>query len=295
MALFKFKKKKTEDKPIEAPVLDQQELDAEEGVRTVLNFHPDWEMSSSERYIYQYRHQQLEKLERNQLSISGLKLTEMYGDIFVTAFLRNTLPKPIRFETVDLLLLDVNGQPFARQQFELDDLGELPAMSCTPWRFLFENESVLTADIPEEGWKIAFELKKKADPASHSLDLEASWEDQISQIQREKLTNLVAGLPNLAQGEVNFMGIEAAPAPDGAFAVTVLIRNGSEKNIKLEQIPLIVEDAEGDVICRGGFTLGNFEVKGNTSKPWTFVFPASLVMKQNPDLSRWKVYPPSAG
>ncbi|MBM7690853.1 accessory Sec system S-layer assembly protein [Peribacillus deserti] len=293
MALFKFKKKKTEEKPAETPAMEQQDLGAEKGVRTVLNFHPEWEMSNSERYIYQYRHQQLEKLEPNQLSIYGLKLSEYYGDIVVVAFLRNTLPKPIRFETVDLLLLDENGQPIARQQFELDNLGELPAMSCTPWRFLFESENILAADIPEKGWKIAFELKKKAEPAKHSLDLEASWEDQISQMQREKLSNLVAGLPHLAPGEVNFMGIEAVPAPDGAFAVTVLIRNGSEKNIKLEQIPLIVEDAEGDIICRGGFTLDHFEVKGNTSKPWTFVFPASLVMKQNPDLSRWKVYPPS--
>ncbi|WP_409295823.1 accessory Sec system S-layer assembly protein [Peribacillus sp. SCS-26] len=294
MALFKLKKKKAAEKPVEQPAEIQETRGGSAGVQTSIHFHPDLEMSASESYVFRYKHQQLEGLEPNQLSITGIKLTEFFGDLVVTAFLRNTVSKPLGIGGADLLLLDKEGRPFARQQFDLTDLGELPPLSCTPWRFLFTSENVLTPDIPgdEDGWTLAFELKQPADQESHILDLDASWENQITELQREKLTSLVKGLPSLAAGEVNFMGIEAAPAPDGALAVTVLIRNGSDRGIKLEQIPLQVEDGAGDIICRGGFTLDNFEVKANTSKPWTFVFPASVMLKQNPDLSSWTVYPP---
>ncbi len=49
--------------------------------------------------------------------------------------------------------------------------------------------------------------------------------------------------------------------------------------MKLEQIPLIVEDASDEVIAKGGFKLDNLEVKANTSKPWTFIFPKELAVK----------------
>ena len=60
----------------------------------------------------------------------------------------------------------------------------------------------------------------------------------------------------------------------------------------LNNLPLIVEDASGEVIAKGGFKLDQLEVKANTSKPWTFIFPKELLLKENIDLSKWKVYPP---
>ena len=68
---------------------------------------------------------------------------------------------------------------------------------------------------------------------------------------------------------------------NGPLHTTLLIRNGSEKNMKLEQLPLIVEDASGEVIAKGGFQFDNLEVKANTSKPWTFIFPKELLLKED--------------
>ncbi|MFF2590089.1 SLAP domain-containing protein [Peribacillus butanolivorans] len=128
----------------------------------------------------------------------------------------------------------------------------------------------------------------------HALDLAPIWIEQLSEAQRENLQRLVAGLPKINQGEVNFMGLEATLKENNQLAVTVLVRNGSDKQIKIEKLPLIVEDADGDQVCQGGFSLEDFEVKSNTSKPWTFIFPGELVTKKNPDLTSWKVYPPSS-
>lgn len=297
MALFRKKKKEQQDPiavTIEEPAEQQQEQFQEE-VTTVLSIHPEWEVEPQERFVYQYHHQQLSKLKPNQISISGIKLIDYEEGFVAVAFLRNTLTKSIKFEAVDLLLLDDQGNPFAKRQFELDELGELPPLTCRPWRFLFAKEDKLTETMPvNDNWKIAFELRSSG-PAAHHLDLDSTWENQITTAQRQHLEQVVGSLPKLSQGEVNFMGIEATFVQDGAFAVTVLIRNGSNKNIQLEQIPLIVEDGDADIICQGGFQLNNFEVKANTSKPWTFIFPAELVQKAEPNMSRWKVYPPAQG
>ncbi|WP_337020404.1 SLAP domain-containing protein, partial [Oceanobacillus massiliensis] len=56
------------------------------------------------------------------------------------------------------------------------------------------------------------------------------------------------------------------------------------------QIPLGFSDASNKEVAKGSFNLGGMEVNANTSKPWTFVFPANFIEEIEIDLSRWQVY-----
>lgn len=291
MAFFKKKAKEVAvEEKIETATAEEAISTADDAVYTTLVFHESQDFSTPETYVLRFHHQQLPSLKPNQISISGIRLTRFEEDVIVDAFIRNTLDRAVRFEMVDLLLIDEHSKPLAKKSFDLSEMGEIPALSCVPWRFLFEEEDYVVSEIPDEGWKIAFELKHKA--TEHMLDLAPSWEEQLSAQQREHLEKVVAGLPKLKEDEVNFMGLEAVMQETGSVAVSVLIRNGSQKSIKIEQLPLVVEDADGDQVCQGGFALDDFEVKANTTKPWTFIFPEQLVAKKNPNLSTWKVYPP---
>lgn len=294
MALFK--KKEQTEKVNEPKELTQQEsseqMEDENGlVKTNLVFHPDWDLTSQEKYAFMYQHQQLPLLKKNQLSIKGLKLLQYEDGFVVVAFLRNTLPKAIRIESITILLLDENGNTLAKKQFELDGIDEIPPFSCMPWRFLFENKDKLADTIPDTGWSLAFEIMEPVNPA-HKLDLAESWERELPPAEKQRLEQLVASLPALGPNEVNIMGLEAKQTTEGNMIVTILIRNGSQRELQIEHLPLIVEDALGQVICQGNFTLEDFKVKANTTKPWTFIFPKELVKMENPDLSKWKVYFP---
>ncbi|MBT2716933.1 SLAP domain-containing protein [Bacillus sp. ISL-57] len=130
-------------------------------VRTVLIFHKGWDISKQEEYVYKFHHQRLSALKPNQISISGIKLTRVEDDVIIVAFLRNSIDKAIRFDIVDLLLVDGDGKLLAKKTFDLTELGEIPALSSMPWRFLFEEGDILAESIPDEGWKIAFEWKRK--------------------------------------------------------------------------------------------------------------------------------------
>lgn len=271
----------------------EEETDSGREVKTSLSFPDTVKVTDEERYYFQFLNNELPPLKENQISLSGVELKVDNGDVYVTAFVRNSLPKGIRFDQeTTLLLVGPNGEALARKPFDLSGLGELPAESSRPWLFLFEEKYVNVAEIPHTDWKLAFELKKAKGP--HALDLEESWEKALAGQDREKLEILVKEMNPPKPGEVNFMGIQATQTEEGALHVTLLIRNGSEKNIQLQQLPLIVEDATHEIIAKGGFQLDSLEIKANTSKPWTFIFPKEILLKEKLDLSQWKAYPPKS-
>lgn len=266
-------------------------MTADQKIKTTLSIHPEWDISRQEYYVYQFQMNQLPELLENQISITGFKVDE-YEDFFsITGFIRSTVPQPVKFEMLQLLVLDADQQVLARETFDMERFGELPPMAARPWRFIFDRETLSEGKtIPSEGWTLAFELKAKNE---HKLDLDESWKKSITEEQTAKLQQLVQNIEPVKPNEINIMGIEALFSDQGDLNVTLLIRNGSMKNVQLEQLPLIAEDATGEIIARGAFKTEGLEIKANTSKPWTFIFPKSMLNKENIDLSSWKVYPPA--
>jgi len=265
----------------------------EKGIKTILSYHPDWDLSVQEKYVFQYNHQKLPLLQPDQLQISGINMYQYDDGFVVTAFLRSSFTEPVSLDVIDLVLVDEKNNPLAKKSFEMDLLGELPYKACRPWRFLFENEHKLVEDIPKKGWQIVFEVKKKM-LESLPLDLAESWKESLNEEQLQHLENIVKNLPPLREDEVNFMGLEAKIVEEKGLAATLLIRNASERSIFIDSLPLEFADASGEVIASATFELNQFEVKGQTCKPWTFVFPKSSIRKENLDISKWKAYVPQS-
>lgn len=267
-------------------LINENENSVEDEIVTELFIHPSWKISNEDSYVIRFLNNELPPLKANQISISGIQLNTVPNGIEATAFLRNSLNKGINFTNVNLLLLDSEKEVIAKHAFDLSEIGLIPGKSSLPWKFTFPTNSIHKNEFSTENWTLAFELKSK-----HVLDMDESWESSLSPAEKEQLVKLVESLEPPKEGEVNFMGVQAKLNQNGDLHVTVLIRNGHHKNINLQQIPLKVEDATSEVVAHGGFKFESFEVKANTSKPWRFIFPENLVIKKNPDLSKWKVTP----
>ncbi|TFB24395.1 accessory Sec system S-layer assembly protein [Filobacillus milosensis] len=290
-----FKKRKGKDTSIDADQLvdgvESQEGDQE--VSPELSIHPQWRIEEEDLYVFRFQNNNLEALKPNQLSLAGIELNVVDDKgVSVSAFVRHSLPKAIKLEETSIVLLNHEGRKLARKSFNLSKLGELPAESSRPWVFEFAKKDLLVdlADIPTEDFQLAFELKKKR--KEHQLELADSWKDSLGSADVQKLEEITKNVNPPKPGEVNFMGLDAKFLGSGNLQVTILIRNGSEKEINLEQIPLVVEDKDGDVVAQGGFKMEEFKVSANTSKPWNFIFPQNLIKKPSADLSQWKAYPP---
>ncbi|GLB59001.1 accessory Sec system S-layer assembly protein [Cytobacillus sp. NCCP-133] len=292
-----FRRNKNKKMVSKESVVSSKELTGEDSslqddseVPTDLSFPPSWsQISDEDQYIYRFLNNECAPLKPSQLSLSGIdhQIDPDNGSLVVTAFLRNSLNKPFSLKETPLVVLNEKGEKVASKKFDLKELGQLEPKTSRPWHFVFEwkhvNEKFLP--LPEEGWKIAFEVKPK-----HKLELHQSWEEKLPAEEKAKLAEIVERkIPAPKEGEVNFMGLQANMKEDN-LTITLLIRNGSDKNVSLQQVPLIVEDAAGDVVATGGFKLEDFEVKAHTTKPWTFIFPGSMIQKNEPDFSKWRAY-----
>ncbi|MFJ5623501.1 accessory Sec system S-layer assembly protein [Peribacillus loiseleuriae] len=267
-------------------LLNETEVQTDEEIMTELSVHPQWNLASEQNYVYRFLNNELEPLKPNQISLAGIELQSENNEVTATAFVRNSLNKAITFQEVKLLLLDENKETIARHSFDMSVLGELPARSSRPWMFTFPADTVSKKDFSTKDWTIAFELKTK-----HKLDLAESWEKGLPEAERKNLEKYVEQIDPPGEGEVNFLGLQAKKTDQGDLHVTILIRNGHDKNVKIEKLPLEIIDASKEVVAKGGFSLDDLEVKANTSKPWTFIFPASMVLKEDMDLSTWSAKP----
>jgi accessory Sec system S-layer assembly protein len=286
MALFHKKEKENVSSP--ETMTSVESIQIEDGtVETSLHFPKDWDILPKERYIYQYHHQKLPKIKSGQVSIKGLKFLGLNGELVVEAFIQNALSKSLRFEKIDLLVVDEKEEPMAKKGFSFDDLVEFPPLSSTPWRFLFLKEDLISEATPSDNWKILFEVRNSS--SEERLELEEAWENQLTSEQKEKLKETVKKLPKLGAEEVNFTGIGLRYLENQSLEVTVLLRNGTSRAIQLERLPLILEDANGDLVCKGQFELPPLQINPLTAKPWAFVFPMGLILKEQPDFSKWKI------
>lgn len=290
LSFFKKAEKTGKESAVDSTeILDSVEVSTNlEEVETTLSYHPSWRVSQEQEYVFRFLSNELEPLKPNQISLSGIEVDEEPGtnNWLVKAFFRSSLDETIQMSDAELLLIDENEEVIATQQFDLSELGDIPPKSARPWVFVFTKDNLTTETRPTENWRLAFNVQSMA---PHRLDLAESWEEQLSEEQKESLEKIVQDFPKLKPKEVNFVGFQVAVEEDGSIPASVFIRNGHSKDINLEQLPLELYDMNEDLVASGTFKLEDFTVKANTTKPWTFIFPKSLVKKDNPDFSSWVI------
>lgn len=260
-------------------------------VETTLSLHPQWTLSQEQEYVFRFLANELEPLKPNQISLSGIDIDvePANGNWLVKSFFRSSLEQSISVGSVELMLLDADGKTLASQEFDMKELGDIPAKSARPWVFVFTKENTFAEEPPTENWKLAFNVQSMV---PHKLELEQAWEDGLTAEQKEALEKVVENMPKLKPREVNFAGFQVKKQDDGSIAASIFIRNGHSKQINIEKLPLELIDATGETVARGSFDLAPLSVKANTSKPWTFIYPKEMVQKENPDFSRWTIRVP---
>ncbi|MDM5246472.1 accessory Sec system S-layer assembly protein [Lysinibacillus sp. G4S2] len=293
MGLFSFFKKS--DKVVQENTIDSKDIlgsattDTSDNrdVVTKLSFHPEWDVPQEQKYIFNFLANELEPLKPNQLSLSSISIEEdpRSKKWQVRAFFRSSLSQAIELGEIELYIMDKNDELVASKKFDFAALGTIPAECARPWVFEFEKSTIKVDEVPEDGWKIAFNLVSLR---GHQLELDPSWEKQLPAAQKEELAKIVKTLPKLGETEVNFTGLQAKFADNGSLNVSIFIRNGHNKAINLEQLPLEIIDATGKQIAKGSFKMDPIlTVQPDSTKPWTFIFPAELVDAKDADLSRW--------
>lgn len=280
------KKQQKESAIASKDLLDTASEATEEEIQTKLYFYGGKPKQVEDQYYFQFLLNELQPLKRNQLSLAPIELKIEGETVHAQFFFRQSLAKEINMGITPLVLFGEDGKLVGRMDADLSELGTIPAESAMPWIVTFEKEHlVVPADqILKENWSIAFEQK-----LPHRLDLDENWEKSLATANKDQLRKIVEDLTPPKKNEVNFMGLQQSLREDGSLTVTVLIRSGHEKDISISQLPLEVMDATKETVAKGAFTLPPLTVQANTSKPWTFIFPKEMVLKEQPDFTSWSV------
>jgi SLAP domain-containing protein len=136
---------------------------------------------------------------------------------------------------------------------------------------------------------MVFDNKIKAEKT-----LKLQYEDFPEEIQGEekkKYEKFLDELPRLRRGQASISAYDVVLNNKGDLSVTIVLRNGSDKAIKVEKLPITVKDARDIVIAKGIFELGEEQVAvgPNKAKLYNFVFTGKDILEDELHLSKWSV------
>lgn len=258
--------------------------------KTTIDFSTDWEIPAPEKYIFQYFHQQLEDLEANQLHVHGVKLYTVDTGIVVTAIIRHSLPKKLRLDQVVLVVKDTEGKELAKKKYDMELFGELETCTARPWNFLFEMEDLLVPYdklVNEMDFEMAFEYYEKV-VKDFQLYLDENWSNGLNEEQQGYVHNLVSSLEPIRENEISVVGFNFQELGD-AVNIYIIIRNAFSETLTIENLPIQLFDAAGDMVCKLGFPIGQFEIASKQARPISLTFSKEVFMKESPDFSSWKI------
>lgn len=97
-------------------------------------------------------------------------------------------------------------------------------------------------------------------------------------------------LPELEPGVFAIDGYKLEQTMEG-FSVLGFLRNNMDKQVELEQVPVVLKDAGGAIIARQLFNVRE-EMKvipAQSGMPWRFTFPYASLAASSGDLSAWRL------
>lgn len=268
--MFKFKKwfgAKTQD----------SELSKEEAVEVPLL---EQEKENSEDRSYE-----LPSINEDQVGISATSVSPADGGLIVGFFVSNGLSQKVKFDSVPLVLIDSEKRVLARQSFDGDSIGEIVSGAAKACVVRFDQSNVYIKDVPLD-CQVCFDVPAKP-PETVQLHYQFLPEN-ITEDQRQELERALAGLPPIKPGEVNFSPLHAQITSQSDLLATVIIRNATDKIIRLEQIPLAVFDAQHVELARAQFNIENLTIEPFKAITWAFNF-GPISQTEALDLSSWYI------
>ncbi|WP_019123235.1 SLAP domain-containing protein [Brevibacillus massiliensis] len=112
----------------------------------------------------------------------------------------------------------------------------------------------------------------RVEPSELFLSLHGPWEDKLQDIEEELLQFIHDELPPIVRDEVGIIPFFTSVLPHGYLMLT-FIRNASEEDILLNQLPLSLVTPDGEVVAQKTFDMLSFGSIGDySSRPCEFVF-----------------------
>ncbi len=274
----------TENKEINNKVNEDRKI-----VETQISIHPELEdrISKFQKECFVDEIGALPPIKEGEVNISTDFIFDLGDRYEASIFIRNGLKKSINFENVPFLIVNTNNEVLVEKIFNLREVGDVPALGVRPWKIYFEKSEVNLGENDLKELKIVFDTRIKAEET-----VKIEFENLPEGIQgeaRRRFEKFLENLPLLRRGEASISTYSVEKTTDGGISTTIIIRNGANKEVNVEQVPLTIIDANENAVAAGMFYLDNVTINASKAKVYNFSFSKEELTKEEIDLSSWKV------
>ncbi|MGH4120709.1 SLAP domain-containing protein [Clostridium sp.] len=231
---------------------------------------------------------ELPNLQDGQVSINGVYTFDMGDKIEVSVYLRNGLSKQINFHLVPLVIVNKNGEVLAKQTIDMSDFAILPPLSARPYKVYFDKANLLVSEIPMDDWEIQFE---HSITAINTVNVEfEDMQENMDPDLKNSLIKFLIELPLVKSGDVNIEVFRTIKRTDNSIFMTFIIRNGCNKTVKLEKLPILIYDEHGQMVAKGIFEFENISVSAHKAKAYDFTITENYIQNKDFDINTCKVF-----
>lgn len=253
-----------------------------------LNEYDKGVMSDFQKEFLSEELAELPALEDGHVSINGIYTFDMGDKIEVSVYLRNGLSKQINFHKVPLVIINQKGEVLAKQIMEMHDFGILPPLTARPYKVYFDKANVFVDTIPMDDWKIQFE---KSISAINTVKVELEeLPENMDRDLKNSFVKFLNNLPLIRSGDVNIEVFKTLKCMDNSISIVFLILNGCDKIVKLERLPILIEDEQGEVVAKGIFDIENVNVNPHKAKVYDFTITEDYIVNKDYDINNCRVY-----
>lgn len=255
-----------------------------------LSLAPEAEIVMSEvqkDYLEEEMSETIPQIENGQVNVSGVYAYKDGDKWEVKFYIVNGLNQEINLEKVPFKIINSAGEEIAYQVFDLKEMGNIPACSARPGKVYFNNWNVFVDEIKHDDWKLVFDENIK--PITYEEFEIENFSEEMTEKDKNAFNEFLSNIPKIKKGQFSADVFTMLQYKNGDILITLVFRNGTDKEACIEKLPLILKDENGDMIFSAVYTLEDFKVSSQKAKILSIVVKKDILLKQEIDLKRTKL------
>lgn len=253
-------------------------------VELTLSIDPEIEagISDLQKEIIQDDLNNFQSVKKNDVNIGTVYVFDNGEKVEASVFIRNGLGQAVNFSKVPLCITDEKNNVLGEEVVELKYIGDIPARTARPAKIYFSRENIDINKLSSSKCKVVFNKPVEVAPV-----VKVQYEGlsrQISGQLARQLEQYLRDLPVLRKGELSINNYDINIQQDKIY-ITLVMRNGTDKKVRLEKLPITVYDADKNVIFSNIFELEKLEISPAKARVCNFVVNYDGIQKSGFNLN----------
>lgn len=265
-------------------------MEEKKAIDVKLSLTPEMEVVMSEvqkEYLEEEMSESIPQIERGQINVSGVYAYKDGDKLEVKFYIVNGLDQELNFEKVPFKIITSSGEEIAYQVFNLKDMGNIPPCSARPGKVYFNQGNVFTDEIKHDDWKLVFDENIKA---LTYADIEVeNFPEDMTEKDKNAFNEFLRNIPKVEKGQFEINVFTMLQYKNGDILLTLVFRNGVDKEVSIEKLPLTLKDENEETIFSAAYSLEDFKVSPEKAKILSVIVKKDILLKEEVDLAKAKL------